>query len=158
MTLKEFIINAGTTEKAYKLYEEAKKQGLTGASYKSYKRICRKELNLNAPKGIEIAKEGEVKRVTKPDGSIESDIRSSNAITTVEQMAKFCNINPDDFLPPKIVTNRWGDLEKPYWQFKVFWTPKYSKDELSPKQAMAEFKELMEDFSPNLFQIKKKPT
>ncbi|HZK00560.1 MAG TPA: hypothetical protein VFC79_11155 [Tissierellaceae bacterium] len=126
----------------YQYYDKAVELGY-GSEKESFKRYCRKlykkEKRSITTKDIN----GEVSRTTNTNGSIESVIRSNKMITTVDEMAEFCKINKDDFLPPKIVTNRWGNADNPSWQFKVWWIPKYTDKELTPKDAMKEFDVLL---------------
>ena len=146
--LKDFLLGLDIKKCSdwYKYYDKAVELGYS-AKEESFKKYCRRLYKREEANIINKEVNGEISRTINTNGSIESVIRSSKMITTVGEMAEFCNINKDDFLPPKIVTNRWGNAESPSWQFKVWWVPKYTDNELSPKDAMEEFDMLLNNKS-----------
>jgi hypothetical protein len=155
MTLSKFIykkyleIHPKNAKELYRFYDEMKRQCNSKSSYKSYQRDCRRVFasQQNKEETFVDSIDGEISRTMYEDGQIESVIRASRMITTVDEMAEFCKINKEDFFPPKIVTNRWGIAENPNWQFKVFWVPKYdSTKELKPREAKKIFENIVNDF------------
>jgi len=145
-SLRKFFDRKGITslEQALTSYAIAKTCDYQ-QSEKEYRKVCLQYARRGNFVKREEEENGEISRTIKTTGEMESVIRSGHLITNVKEMAAFCNIDPNDFLPPKIVTNRWGNIKNPCWQFKVWWVPKYAENELKPDQAAKEMLSLLKD-------------
>jgi len=143
--LKEFLQEHGaeTYEEAYALYNKALNEGYEH-SEDSFRRGCRKSLKRKVRKVSHIAKTTEV------NGDINAVITTSSEIKTIEEMAQYCGIDMNDYLPnPKVITNAWGNKgNNENFQIKVFWERKYKTGTLTPNMAADEFKEVLSTITP----------
>ena len=148
--------NAKNPKEAYKLYERAKELKLTNANRHTYERLCRKNFSKVEKRDLI----GEVKTTILKD-SIENTINTNQKVkdgpadlNNALDMANYCNIDTNLYCVTKYVTNKWGPIDDPYWQVKIWWGLKYKKNEISPQAAVEEFKNLIKDIDSPKFKIK----
>lgn len=154
MQIKRILKKHGivSLQQAYDYYNEMVKLGYDSKE-ESYRRACRAAFPIVDNSRII----GESYKEVKENGNIESTINTMRDLKTIEQMADFCNIDTKLYTASKIVSNSWGDPIKPSFQFKVWWTPLYKKNELTPYDACNVFKNLIKDVKIPKIKIKPLP-
>ena len=160
MTLTEFITNKcekikpRRASELYRYHKEGIRVSGSSAAFSTYSRRCRAvfaEWNKDRIGTMFSEQEdllGVVSRSEESDGQIESTLVTKEVIKNPEEMAKFCNINMEDYQKPKFITNRWGSSDNPLWQTKVTWIPKYTDKEIKPREAKEIFEKLISNIKP----------
>lgn len=137
MKVNEFIVSKlkegiarNTHEFAGMYYEELKKTCNTAMTLESFKRAIRKVLQKQKKDDYVQSK----KKLKDGEGLVlDQKIETFNGMSvalrstklhTLEEVAKFCKIDTEEWEAVKVTTNTWGNENYPCWQYKVEWKRK----------------------------------
>jgi hypothetical protein len=148
--------NVRKASEIYSQYEQMLEENFSSMNRESFYRLCRRifsEVTKNR-KEVEREKESEAeiefglksKKEISSTGEIETTALLPENFKTVEQVAKYCDIDLKKYYADEIISNRWNTSSKYVcWQFKVKWKLIYKKDEISPQDALNIFKDTIKD-------------
>lgn len=131
MTVKEWMSGKGVDrQKLYSMYDQYINESGNNIDLDTFKRQVRRYTTQKVDYGV-------ISRTVESD-TINETILAPENYRTIDDVAKFSNIDTDVWYPNKITTNRWNSGSVVCWQFKVEWKRKVHG--LAPKSALEVFK------------------
>lgn len=148
MKPREWILENASLgrNKLYQMYQEFLRETGSDMGMDSFKRVVRRFTKEGySAKTHTVEEFGVVSRTVEQD-TINETILAPENYKTLEDVAKFSDIDTDVWYPNKITTNRWNSGSVVCWQFKVEWKRKVHG--LAPKTALEVFKGYVNNSSP----------